>query len=456
MKLTIPTGQRLTLPTGQRLTVPHTYVPTIRNGLLWTSPLRDDARTIYDNGAVAYVDPSEEEADADGSYFDPTGLLRDAILNEARIEANGFLQEGTSKNELLHSREFDNVAWSMIGTPVITPNAAAGIDGAMVADTIEDDNVSSAERIHQTVTIPADSTWWSLSVHVKKDADETRFPELAIDMGGGVFVWVMFNTETGALAVRSSGGTHNEYVRSRGDYWKFVVSLQNNGARTSAICQILPARGTVLGTSSNAAVGAIIIDAAQMEYHPSATSFIDTTTSAVTRTVDDLGYASAGNVNWPAGSCAFAYTPHWSGAELGYDAEVLDIADISGSNLQRIRMIWDHSANDFFYHIRIAGTNRVLVNTVGQPTVRDVRIVFVIIWELGNYKVYMDGVERISHTAAFALSAPASSIIQFGSNAQTDGFNPSFANFAHPRIYNRAISAAEAVSITNEINGWMP
>ncbi len=75
-------GTRSIASVGRRAFDPSMeYAPSIRNGLLRVVPLRDNAKTIYDNGVTAYVDPSNQVVDADGSYIDSYEIMQDAILD---------------------------------------------------------------------------------------------------------------------------------------------------------------------------------------------------------------------------------------------------------------------------------------------------------------------------------------------------------------------------------------
>ncbi len=446
MKLIVPTAKRLSIPTGKRLTLPHGYMPTIRNGLLWASPLLEgDARSIYDSGIVSYVDPESEDIDADGTYIDSDGILQQAILDVARIESDGYRQEATDSNVIIQSKNFDAV-WSKVQGVAVTPNTDVAPDGTTTADTITDDS-SNFEHLLQDVTIADDSTWWSGSIHILKDNDETRFPELQLLVQGGTaqLIFVQINTKTGATAVRSSTGTVNYYVEDKGNYWRLTVSVLNNSTgNTTLRTTIFPARGTTLGGSSAATTGSIIVWGFQAENAKFSSSYIPTTDSSVTRTADYLRYPATGNISGTACTIAMAITPHLSGTANG-----------SGRWFRWRAAHWiDCYINNgkWAVNLKDAGANIDLISTTTLLAGRrDVLILTHDGTEL-EQKMYVNGVKE-GPTRTKGLMTSVSTLMSIGSTSPNNSVLPG--NYAHARIYDRALSAVEALAVTNEINGWM-
>ncbi len=441
------------LPTGQRLIVPPAHVPTNREGLLWTPPLRADARTVYSNGVAAYVDPSVAETDADGSYFDSTGLLRDAILNEARIESNGFRHEGTRKNEFLQARQFDTV-WTLENGLTIAQDQV-GVDGvANKAWTFTDDG-GVTEHLRQEVVVADDSTKWTAYIHVRKlGSAPSSFPRIVLNLVNGTLQSAQYriDPQTGATHEHSVTGTASVNVTSVGNWWRIEITLANNGTgNTLARCNIIPADATTLtGAASAAVTGTLVIDAAQLENAAFASSFIDTTTSAVTRMVDALEYLSAGNL---ADNGEFSVLV---AATVGFSSSSPDTHTAMDSrddgNNNGFRLAYAGVVGKWQMSIRSGGAWQTFQTGSAQTFSIGDTLIVGITAATDDFKLYVDGVEDA--TDIDGVLPVNHNRIRLGNDETKD--LPWFGNLAHPRIYNRALSAAEVASGTIEIQGWMP
>jgi len=230
-----------------------------------------------------------------GNTVDANGVVTEAqgpAISSTTLK--GIHREGQRTNSLLYCRDLSNAVWSNTNTPVITQNQV-GIDGvANTAWTIEDDG-ATIEYIYQTLTIPDDSNTHTLSVFIKKDNDETRFPEIQCVLKGGttsVYHIVQVNTKTGAYYNRINTNSDLTEIEDWGDWWRVKVNATNNSSgNTSLQVSIYPAVTTTWGTTESAATGSIVIDWPQVELNSSfPSSPIYTEGTAVTRSSDILTY----------------------------------------------------------------------------------------------------------------------------------------------------------------------
>jgi hypothetical protein len=83
-----------------------------------------------------------------GTYFDSTGTMQTAAINAVRInyepltgEFRGVLIENAATNLLTYSEQFDNAAWTKVGVSVTT-NASTAPNGSLTADKIVITNIS--------------------------------------------------------------------------------------------------------------------------------------------------------------------------------------------------------------------------------------------------------------------------------------------------------------------------
>jgi hypothetical protein len=208
--------------------------------------------------------------------------------------SNGIHIDESATNVMLQSQDL-GTTWTAVGTSVVSTNTTEAPDGTTTADTLTDNDASGLEYVSQAVTIANDSTWWTTSVFIKKDTDETRFPAFGLWLTGGtseVKITAQLNTKTGATAARTSQGTVLIHTPVEIDgYWRFSISAQNNSTgNTTATIYLVPADGTVFGTSSNAATGSAIFWQVDLINKAYPVSPIVTTTGTVSKNADSLYY----------------------------------------------------------------------------------------------------------------------------------------------------------------------
>ncbi len=218
----------------------------------------------------------------------------------------GLLIEEARTNLLLQSEDFSTTWVDSAVTPVgISTNTTVAPDGNTTADTLTDDSAVNFEGLEQTITVANNSTPWTATVYIKKDSDETRFPELQIKLTGGTLqrVNVSLNTSTGAILERSSTGTTVVSVQDAGDYWRLRVTVDNNTTGNVTLEVFLfPAAGSTLGTIVASATGSIIAWGVQLENAGHPLSYISTTTAAVTRSLDVVGTTDVSWLNQSEGT----------------------------------------------------------------------------------------------------------------------------------------------------------
>ena len=243
---------------------------------------------------VANGRPAIAYSGGDNGITDPNGVFLASGADEARFATvlgrpQGLLGEEERENVILDSEVLSSTTNWTGGAPVRAANVAVAPDGTTTADSLEDNSAGALESVLQGVTIADDSNPWCFSIFIKKDSDETRFPEILLQLVDGVTQDIGFdlNTSTGASAVRFSNGTVDSGVIDAGDYWRQWITVTNNGTgNLTAQVGIYPAIGTTLGAFDVAAVGTTIYWGAQLEQASTPSSYIPTTAAAVTRTAD--------------------------------------------------------------------------------------------------------------------------------------------------------------------------
>jgi hypothetical protein len=232
------------------------------------------------------------------------GLLKEYAANTPVVgydPATGILR-GTQAwpqvtNSLLDNRDLSTGNW--LESDIVVAKDAVGVDGvANSAHTLTDNEGGFFSSIRQTITVSDDSATHSAKYLIKKDTDETRFPELVLQVVGGTIKnqATQINTKTGAKNDRQADGEST--VKDAGSWWEVTLSITNNGAgNTSLIGRYYPSRGNTLGGNNADATGSIIVDFGQVYLNTSheaakGAPFIETGATAVTREGDDIDLTS--------------------------------------------------------------------------------------------------------------------------------------------------------------------
>jgi len=213
-----------------------------------------------------------------GTFVDKNdGLVKTAAIDAARFEADGVLIEGASTNLLFRSEEFDNASWAKGSTgagttPVVTANAGVAPDGSMTADRIQfaigSNVLGDRSFIRQLVNTTAD---YDIAIYVKSNTGSNQ-----------------------EIAIQREGSTSSAFTVTN-EWNRISLTRSFNGANFLG----LELRGT---TGSGDLTSDILVWGAQGEELPFASSYIKTTTIAVTRTADNLSITAVGNFNQAQGS----------------------------------------------------------------------------------------------------------------------------------------------------------
>ncbi len=234
------------------------------------------------------------------TYWDSaTGLLKTAAMDEPRFEKNGMLVEGASTNLLTHTSEY--AMWAPLGIPVVTANTDVAPDGTLTADTIQDNDAVTWEAIVQATAIT--TLTHTASIYIKKDAigRATRFAGLQMQFSGSTIEYntLGIDTLTGEINISvTTDPSATAFSELIGEYWRVSFSITSQDvANTGLTIVIYPALGASASWAQTpSAQGSIVIWGSQVEALPFVSSYIPTTTVAVTRAADSLTYQVADNL----------------------------------------------------------------------------------------------------------------------------------------------------------------
>lgn len=276
------------------------------------------------------------------TYFDSTGTLQTATSGTPRFDYNptthsakGILIEEARTNILTSSANIAGTGWGIVRANV-TSNAALAPDGTMTASHFYNNGVAGGSYVRQTKTYTA-NTVYSFSIYAKKaELDRPRIDWYASN-GWAADGMVICNLTTGTAT--TSGTVLSYSITPLDNGWYRCQATAQFGATTQS--SNYPA--ITLHINPLDSVSGIYLWGAQVEQGAFPTSYIPTTTAAVTRAAD--------NLTIPTGS--------WLNASKGTLFAKADVTSLGGTAYPRIAYLNDGSvSNSIGLYVNDAGADQ--------------------------------------------------------------------------------------------------
>lgn len=301
------------------------------------------------------------------SYYDPTTL-----------QYMGYLAEGASTNLLLQSEVFDNVAWSRDVGITVTANQATAPDSTFTMDkmTRGAGTLLTWAQLMQAVSASPFGKVYSFSVWVASVSGTQNF---ALKISDHNFVT---KSSTAQIATTTP------------KLFKFEGQIGWNVAAT-----LIGA-----GIDITTATGDLLVWGAQLEESTFASSYIPTTTVAVTRNSDVDSYATASNIVAAQGSIYLEYTPQHTPIGTIF----LWGTYVDASNYTAIL----HNATNLIFRKQIAGVNTDA--TIANAFVSGTTYKLAVSWGTAGMSIVLNGTVGTPH--ANTASAQISATMQIGAD----------------------------------------
>lgn len=225
-----------------------------------------------------------------------SGLIESVPANTLRISKDpltgvfGLLVEESRTNLSTYSEQIDNAAWTKAATISVTVNATTAPDGSGAAEKLVEVGTSTADRyVTQDIDPIVGGGTYTGSVFLK--AAENRYAQIRVSSGNGTFSTLIANVDLQAGTVNFLGAFGGAVSGSAS------IEAWGSGWYRVAITGVLAANVTLAGidfychngsTTSYAGTpgNGFYVWGAQFEAGAFATSYIPTTSAAVTRNAD--------------------------------------------------------------------------------------------------------------------------------------------------------------------------
>jgi hypothetical protein len=228
------------------------------------------------------------------AYWDADGVMQFAATDTARFDHHpvtgarrGLLVEGAGTNLWSRSQEIDHGDWTKSGARVV-PNVGVAPDGTTTADLlIEDGSGASAHFLSRSYTKAASAITYTDSLFVKP-AGRFTF-QISADDGVGNGCYAAFDVSAGRVTTEAAGlGTpftafKARIRRLRNGWYRCSLSYTTNTATTLQVAHYMTNGSTSYDGNT---LSGLLMWGFQLEASSFPTSYIPTTTAAVTRSAD--------------------------------------------------------------------------------------------------------------------------------------------------------------------------
>ena len=383
-----------------------------------------------------------------GTYFNSAGTLTSAAINEPRLDYNpstlaaqGLLIEEARSNLVLYSDQFDNAVWGKANATV-TANAIASPDGTVNADKLVETTATGEHYARQNFVGLTASANYTTSIYIKaggRTAGQIRILDTDVVTNGYYVNFNLTAVTVSTLAV-GTGSTvlAGSIVNAGGGWYRIVVTGSITGTKYTLDTFIQNPAGTQSYTGDG--TSGIYLWGAQLEAGSFATSYIPTTTTALTRAAD------VASVN--------TLSPWYNAVEGTLFAEAQKIANDPTTTFPRlacfddgtlanaIQIVWNTGVSRLYGNIQNSSVTQADVGTNGitQTNVNKIALGFA----ANNFAASINGAAVSTDVSG---SIPTVTTFKLGSVSGSGQYANSY--LRRITYYPRRLSNAELVSLTS-------
>jgi len=317
-----------------------------------------------------------------------------------RVNSAGLI-ELVPYNFLQYSEQFNNAAWGILNSASVSANTTNAPNGTLTADTLTF-SANSSSSIYQAISSPAGET--TLSIYAKTASGTKQF-RLRIDSPGG-------NTSSDFTATTQ--------------WQRFDFSLTTGAAGVNFY---------IINDNAGTA-GSIFIWGAQLEAGSYPTSYIPTTSAAVTRNADQVYKTGI--------SALIGQTEGTALLDFQFNGEaesiIIDIAAIGFSPQNRIIL---YQPNTTIVQFIVLNNSVTQVNIASSAYSVGQRLKVGIAYKTNDFAFYINGVQIGTDNSG---TVPATARIDIGN--RQDAAYPAAISVNQATLFPTRLTNAELASLT--------
>jgi hypothetical protein len=352
----------------------------------------------------------------------------------------GALVEPQSINLCKQSEDIGTI-WAKSNDTTVTTNAANAPDGTSTADKLGDDGATGTGNVwvSQAITVSV-NTKYTASVFLKSDG--LSFALLQADGYDGIAQANQFFGLSGAGSTGTGTNLDDSRIEAYPNGWyRCSITWTQGAADTSFTFRVWVANSISSLTVDLDGTSSIFVWGAQVEQSPIATSYIPTTTGAVTRLKDDIFFTNASSVIEQSEGTLFIEVDWQTASDGVIDQQLLTVNN--GTIDNEIQII---NVNGSLIRARIRAGGSIIYNTnPSSTTLSDIQK-FALAYKTDDFAFYRNGSNVDSSTSGSLASLATLTDIDFGQNIIAGDQANMWIRDA--RIYNTRLTDTECQDLT--------
>jgi len=365
------------------------------------------------------------------------GLIEEVASGVPRIDYTGggcgkLLLEPQRTNNLSYSQDFANVYWAKsditFGADGVSPSGLTDAD-LIVTGT------ANSDQINRTVTLSATNTI-TQSVFIKRVAGADWVDFLTVRLGFTNSVKVWFNISTGAVGSSLQGGTtslNSASIEDYGNGWlRLIVTTTDTTNNTIFDTRLRTATANLSDTRVNNS--SYYLWGFQLEAGSYPTSYIPTTTTAVTRVGDNASKTPISSFLNTANP--FTFYLNFQRAEGATPASYHLIGLDNGSYGEYIKLVNKSAQLKFYIVVKNSTTNVTSAEITNTPNIK----IAIVYDGATSYKIFHNG------ALLQTLTLGACSLNRFASGE--NGIQFTTESYQSIMLFQTALSDTDAIALT--------
>lgn len=235
------------------------------------------------------------------SFIDTYGGVKQAPIDQPRLERNGYLFEAQSTNLLLHSEDLAAAAWVTSPQFTVNTDSETAPDGTLSADAIIPsdgfDSYNSGICSQTATTTPNATVTLSAFIRPVGNVAAVRLQPYSSSSGNNASLTVRLSDGAiigEAVAKGTFSNASATVQKVRHNYLRISLTF-TSGASNSITCRWFPYNDDLTPFIGDGSSG-LAIWGAQLEELPFPSSYIATNTNPVARLSDEIKLPAEGNI----------------------------------------------------------------------------------------------------------------------------------------------------------------
>ena len=407
----------------------------------------------YKANKVYSVLPTDGSGDLDfarttkATRVNQNGLIEEVAIGVPRLDYTdggcpSLLLEGNSTNLITESELFDNAYWTKSGATVTSGFSAPSVDSPLGAFKLVEDTSNGVHRVQRDFTVASSLDSYSVSARVKKG--ERNYVILALrTVSFANRAEATFDLLNGTISVPAFGSGDLTNISAKitalADGW-YDVSLSCTKNSDITINSYLHIAKTstdgVATTYAGDGTSGVYIFASQLEQNSSATSYIKTSGTTISRTADS---ASKSGISSLINSSQGVLYVEMSA--LSDDGTARSISLSNGSTSNKVSLIYTSTSNQLQAFIRSSGSIAFNVSEILSDTTNNNKIALK--YKENDFALWVNGIEVATGTSG---NAPTGlNVLDFD---DADGLSNFYGNVKDLRVYKTILSDSELQILT--------